>query len=124
MAGPPPLSRAGESALAAFRGLPVRARRGKPVVGMDSIMEVLLERHRIGQPRVETLLLEHWPEVLGKSLASRCTPVKVDATGTLFVGVNDASLRQELLFRKAGILRRLQDYVGPGRLRDIVFRAG
>jgi len=125
MGAPPPLTPAGESVLSAFRGLPSRrASRQRPMVGLDSLIEVFLEKHRIGQPRLETILLEHWSEVLGASLAKRCTPIKIDPSGTLFIAVQDPSLRQELLFRKAAILRRLQDYAGPGRLRDLTFRAG
>lgn len=124
MAAPPPLSRSGESALAAFRGLPMRPPRERPLVALDSVLEVLLERHRVGQPRLETLILERWESVLGSPLARRCTPIKVDATGTLFVAVPEAPLRQELQFRKRAILHKLQDIAGPGRLRDVVFRAG
>ena len=120
--------RAGQRALAAFYGIPNSAIRdehaGRNVVPANSVIEVLLERHKIGKPRREHVIMEHWKELVGPMAAHRCKPHIIDSSGTLHIIVANPILRRELLFKKRQILTHLRRLHGCAEIQDLDFQAG
>lgn len=96
-------------------------RKAKPI---DSLLEVLIQRHRIQKPRPEEILMEHWRTIVGPQNAHGCAPEKVDRVGVLHVRVANPILRRELMFRKADMLRKLQSLPECDFIVDILFKAG
>ncbi len=121
-------NRRAQRILAAFYGVPQHAIHdpwaGKPPLPADSIMEVLLEKHRIGKPRTEEVIMEHWSHLVGSVAAHRCSPHRIDPAGVLHVVVANPILRRELLFQKRQILARLSSLQGCESIREISFQAG
>lgn len=119
-------SRNVENLIANLRGLPENRSRSRlrPELRIDSVVEVLLERHQIGQTKPAETIMAHWKELVGSTAAHRCAPLRIDERGNLFVAVANPVIKQELLFRKRQILARLQQLPGCEHLNDIVLRAG
>lgn len=114
-----------EEAIAEFRGLPPPDEHtwdtGPLPVG--GLLEVLIERYRIGQRRPEQIIMEHWLELMGDN-AHRCAPERIDTLGRLVVAVANPVLRRELAFRRRKLLHSLQKLEGCADITDIEFRAG
>lgn len=66
----------------------------------------------------QALLL--WDKVVGEKIASRTRAVGLE-NGKLFVGVDSASWRNELIFMKGDIIVKLNAEVGDRIVEDIVF---
>ncbi len=119
------LPRSIEDAVADFRGLP-RANEhewDKGAANMASLVEVLIEKYKIGQERPEQTIMAHWREIMGEN-ASRCAPERIDTQGRLVVLVANPILRRELAFSRRPLVQKLRRLKGCESLTDIEFRAG
>lgn len=121
-----PFSRQAENLIADLRSVPriySRAidRGTKPI---DSIIEVCLERHKIGRETTEETIMRNWCRIMGEQFASRCTPLRIDAQKRLIIGVGNASLRRELQFHEDRIMTALRTIPGCEHLKNVLFRAG
>lgn len=65
--------------------------------------------------------LKVWRNVVGETIA-KITKVEKFARGILYVRVLNPSWRNELSFRKKNIIGRLNEAVGGGLVKDIVFK--
>lgn len=66
-------------------------------------------------------VLRHWDEIVGKTLAERSRPDRVER-GTVWVSVQGAAWAQELRMMRETILNRLRTYGGdPDLFKDIRF---
>lgn len=61
-----------------------------------------------------------WPEIVGTKLAEKTTAVKVEKD-ILKVKVVNASWRNELVFFKEEILKKIAARIGDGKINDIYF---
>jgi hypothetical protein len=115
-----------ENAIADFRGLPRPSEHAWDAgpQGMDSLLEVLVQRFSIGRERPEQVIMANWRELVGERNASRCAPERIDSERRLIVAVANPILRRELHFARATIVRKLKKLKGCGDIRDIEFRAG
>ena len=136
------LNRSQERLLAALRGVPVEASpafydgQGNPFnfrnlteqkfknvrgpMRCESVIEVILKKHRLLEARPEDVLMAHWQDVIGDAHASQCRPVKV-TRDTLLVAAANAMVRSELLFKRKGITDRLRQIPGFGEIKEIRF---
>ncbi len=64
-----------------------------------------------------------WPEVVGKTIAIRATPVRI-INGTLTVAVSSGPWMQELSFMKEMIREKLNLALEEGEVSEIIFRSG
>jgi len=119
-------SRQAEELIADLRSIPhersrARDRGTKP---LDSLIEVCLERHKIGRETTEETIMRHWERIIGKTFAHRCAPVRIDARRRLIIGVSNPSLRRELQFHEDRIMTALRSIEGCDHLRGVILRAG
>ena len=114
-----------EDAIADFRGLPRAGEHEWDTgpQGVGSLMEVLLERYKIGIDRPEQTIMAHWREIMGEN-AERCAPERIDTLGRLVVAVGNPVLRRELAFSRRPLLAKLRKLKGCREITDIEFRAG
>jgi len=114
-----------EDAIADFRELP----RADDYVwdagpsGIDSILEVVIEKYQIDKPRPERLIMENWNAIMGEN-ALRCAPERIDSQGRLVVAVANPVLRRELAFSRKRIVAKIRRLEGCNDITDIEFRAG
>jgi hypothetical protein len=64
-----------------------------------------------------------WEDVVGEALARKARPSKI-YNGKLFVTVSNSVLIQELQFTKARLRDRLNEKLGPGTVKDLLFFIG
>lgn len=114
-----------EDAVADFRGLPRPSEHewDSGASNMGSLMEVLLEKYKIGQERPEQTIMGAWREIMGEN-AARCAPERIDTQGRLVVVVANPILRRELAFSRRPLVQKLRRLKGCEGIRDIEFRAG
>ena len=115
-----------EQAIAEFRGLPLpdfdeRHISAKP---LDSLIEVLIERHSIGKLRPEQTIIENWRTLLGDTNAHRCSPERIDTQHRLLINVSNPVLRRELMFDRNRLLARIRELEGCGHITAVEFRQG
>lgn len=76
---------------------------------------------RISAKAKEYTFFEHWELIVGNELAKRCYPERLSRHNTLVVRVENASLTQELTFRKGEILSRVHQVPSGAHVQDIRF---
>lgn len=114
-----------EDAIADFRGFPrlSDAEFHHGASNMSSLVEVLIERFKIGHDTPEKAIMSAWSELLGKD-AHRCAPERIDSQGRLVVAVANAILRRELHFKRVELAKKIRRLPGCENIRDIEFKAG
>ena len=61
-----------------------------------------------------------WEEVVGKTVSKNTEPERVES-GTLYIKTNSPTWRQELVFKKAEIIKKLNDKLGKNTIKEIRF---
>ncbi len=113
--------------IAALRGLPEDHSRSKlrPAFELGALIEVIEQRYKIGQEKIEDVIARHWKDIIGEKNAHKCSPQKVVAGGSiLLILVASPMLRSELGFQKEKILDRIHRLPGGGGIKALNFRAG
>lgn len=62
-----------------------------------------------------------WEEIMGKTIAKYTDSIQI-ANGTLFITTSVAPLKNELLYQKDTIIRRVNEALGDNVIRDVVIR--
>jgi hypothetical protein len=112
--------------IASFRGIPAdRGRsRPRPAFALGSLIEVLEERYKIGQERIEDVIAHNWKELVGEHAAHRSCPERVGGGAILVIQVGNPVLRQEMQFKQKDILARIHRLPGGQVIQALNFRAG
>jgi len=99
-------------------------REGKPVPGIDKVLEQELSKLGVKERMVEDQLSEAWAEAVGPMNAMHSKPVSLNR-GELVVAVAQPALKYTLeRFHSAEILERMQAKFGRKTIRRIRFRVG
>ena len=61
-----------------------------------------------------------WKETVGEQVSQNTAPEKVEA-GTLYVKASSPTWRQELVFKKADIIEKLNKQLGKNTIKEIKF---
>jgi hypothetical protein len=115
-----------ENLIANFRSIPEDNHQStiRHAYRADALMEVVLERYRIGQTRPEELIMRNWKGIMGESMASRCVPRRLDRGRRLVITVPTPLVKQELAFQKSMLLNRIRRLKGCEKVQEIVFQVG
>lgn len=70
---------------------------------------------------MELDIVEAWPEVMGKMIATR-TEELIVRNKVLYVKLSSSSLRQELAYGKAKIVDNINEHIGEVYLKDVVLK--
>ena len=114
-----------EDLIAGMRNLPrdpgyVKDAGSKP---LDSLLEACIERYHIGRHTPEEAVLNNWERIVGKELARRCRPERIDK-GTLVVQVSNPTLRTEIRFMESRILTALGSIEECQHIHRIALKGG
>jgi len=112
--------------IAELRGVPgpYSRSRDRATTSVGNLVEVILQKHRIGKTSVEDSIMARWRDVVGEQTAHRCRPLKIIGGRQLIIVTTNAVLRQELMFRKTDILRKIRQLPECGGIREITVRTG
>jgi predicted nucleic acid-binding Zn ribbon protein len=61
-----------------------------------------------------------WDDVVGVKVSENTTPERVEA-GTLYIKASNSTWRQELMFKKEDILKKLNKKLGEKTIKEIKF---
>ncbi len=119
-------SRSTNNLIASLRGLPTdhSVAKLRPAFTLGNLIEVLEQKYKIGQERVEDLIAKHWTEMVGEHAAHRSCPQRIVGGGILLIQVSNPMLKQEMQFQQQKILDRLHRLPGGGVIKALNFRAG
>jgi len=87
---------------------------------IDKILGRTLKSLKIERRIKQETIVLNWCKVVGERISTQTIPQKV-RDSILFVRVENASWRNELVFLKAKIIKELNQSVGDNVIRDIVF---
>lgn len=90
---------------------------------LDSLLEACIERYHIGKHTPEEAVLKNWEQIVGKALARRCRPERIDK-GTLVIQVANPTLRSEIRFMEARILTALGSIEECQHIHRIALKGG
>ncbi len=112
--------------IATLRGLPEdhSVARLRPAYELGNLIEVLEEKYKFGQVKVEDLIAQNWKQIVGEENAHRCSPQKVVGGAILRVQVANPTLRCELEFNKQKILDQIHRLPGAGIIKAVNFSHG
>ncbi len=87
---------------------------------IDQVLKRTLKSLKIERRVKEETAVLNWSKVVGERIAKQSVPLKVK-DAILFVRVENASWRNELVFLKGNIIRGLNQSVGENVIKEIVF---
>jgi len=101
-----------------------RSRRVGAQIPIGKLLDSVLEGYGLGEDLREHRIVAEWPSLIGKRVASRTWPSRIDA-GVLFVRVSNSAWLQELSFLKDELVERINDRLGdPPVVTDLRFHLG
>lgn len=83
-------------------------------------IEKLLRRCGLYQRVSDYQVFSRWPGIVGEHLARQCRPYRIQGS-TLWVSVEDPTLRHHMSFLTPHLLRRIQQEVPEARIQSIRF---
>jgi len=87
---------------------------------LKEVINDLLKEYNLEDKLNRSKVIDSWEKVMGLSVAHRTTDIFVGKK-TLYVKLNSAPLREELLYHKDKIIQSLNEEVGAEVINDIVF---
>lgn len=86
------------------------------------MIDELLRSRGIFSGSVQSIVRERWAEIVPANLATRCAPAELrEGMHTLVVGCESSVIRQQLEFRKRGILKKIRSLPHCENISKIVF---
>ena len=95
-------------------------RKAKYPERIDKVLTRTLKGLKIDRRVKEESAILNWSKVVGDRIASYANPLRV-RDSILFVRVENASWRNELVFLKGKIIKELNQSVEANVIKDIVF---
>jgi predicted nucleic acid-binding Zn ribbon protein len=86
---------------------------------LGSIIRKTVKNLGIEKPIQQYEALQLWPNIVGEKIASVTEPQKI-LNGKLFVKVKNAAWRNELVFHRADLLKKLNQQSGRCIVKEIV----
>lgn len=83
-------------------------------------INLLLDTYKIKDKYLETSVLTHWERIMGKTISSRTTEIYIKSK-KLFIRLNSAALKQELVQSKDKIIQLINEEMGAEVIREVVF---
>lgn len=94
--------------------------RNAPLRSIADILQSTFKSMHIDQPMKKYSVWEHWENIVGRNIASKAQPVRVQDK-TLIVGVVSHTWMNELTHMKAMILKKMQEIIPNCPLNNLRF---
>ena len=96
----------------------MRTKRGSDMT-MKEAVDQLLEVYKLRRKFDETALLAAWPEMMGPAIANRTRQLFI-RDKKLYVRVESAVIKNELLQTRSQIIKNMNERVGKVVIEDVV----
>ena len=90
----------------------------RQVLSLDEVLSKFLREGGLETPLLQKRLIDAWEEVTGP-MVERYTGEKYIKNQTLFVKINNPSLRQDLSMMRSQLVKRLNEAVGSFVISDV-----
>ena len=84
-------------------------------------IEALLDAYKLKGKYYSSQVVEFWPKLMGAPIASRTKKIYT-RDKKLYVYLDSAPLRQELLLSKSKIIQLFEEHVGQGVIEELILR--
>ena len=88
---------------------------------MHNAIANALQQLGIGPKMKQFEMLERWPSIVGEQIAAIATVERIH-DGKLFVRVSRPTWRNELIFLKKELVRKINSTMNQEIIKDIIFR--
>ncbi len=88
---------------------------------IGSIIQQWLRQNNLEEKLHETSIPQYWLEIVGESVARHAKVETIDK-GRMFVRVESAVWRNELVMRREEIIRKVNEYFGAELIKELVLR--
>lgn len=86
---------------------------------MKEAINEMLHSFHLTEKVNEKRLADHWEQLFGKTIRKYTSKISV-REGKLFLKIESAPLRQELLFNKMKMIERINTEIAEGFVKDII----
>jgi predicted nucleic acid-binding Zn ribbon protein len=88
---------------------------------LKEVINDLLKEYRLSDKLRELKLIESWPKVVGKIIAKHTTGIYF-RDKKLYITLDNAAVREELLYAKSKLIKSLNKHAGESLVEDIIFK--
>jgi predicted nucleic acid-binding Zn ribbon protein len=88
---------------------------------LKELINELLKEYRLSDKIKELKLIESWPKVVGAMIAKHSTGLYF-RDKKLYVTLDNAAIREELLFAKTKLLKSINKIAGENLVEEIIFK--
>ena len=88
---------------------------------LGQIVGKIMKAYGLEKRMKEMDILKGWPEMMGVAVANRTTNLRIN-NRILYISIDSAVMREELLNGKQIILRRVNDFAGDRIIDDVWFQ--
>jgi len=90
-------------------------------VSLGKALEKMLGRFDLKDKYNENKTLDDWEETVGKTIATHTTPLRI-RNGRLYIKVDSPSWRNQMLFQKDYIKKKINEKMDKKIIREIILR--
>jgi hypothetical protein len=99
---------------------PRAANRKSESQPLKEAIESLLRVYQLQGIYDETYIVAHWEEIMGKPIAARTKKMYIK-NGKLFLQLDSAPLKKELMMAKAKMIELINKYAHSELIKEVVF---
>jgi len=88
---------------------------------LKEVVEQLLDTYRLRAKLNEVKLLRSWDKIMGETISKRTDKITFKDE-TLFIYLNSAPLKEELIYGRDKILKLLNEELGGNYIKEVVIR--
>jgi len=96
------------------------SKRNNKALPLKQAIEDMLDSYKLRSKFKETYIVAYWEQIMGMPISSRTTEIYIKEK-KLFVQLDSAPLRNELLMAKSKIVTLINKEVGDEIIDDVVF---
>lgn len=93
--------------------------RDKKELPLRELVDKMLRAYGLGNRLDEMKLIKSWEEVVGRMISKHTNSVNLKS-GTLYVSLDSAPLKQELSYAKTKLIEKLNQSAGKPLVKEIV----
>ncbi len=94
--------------------------RKKEVAPLEEAFQELLKAYRLKDKFDERVVVQAWPELMGKTVASRTSSLYVKEK-KLFVKLTSGPIKKEMIMNRSKVMGLIEKQFGKGVIEDLVF---
>ena len=87
---------------------------------LKSAINAFLKKAGLEKGVSQNKALHVWKEVVGEKVSQNTVPEKVES-GILYIKTSNPTWRQELVFKKSDIIKKLNNKLGKNTIKEIKF---